>query len=237
MTERLPGTSMVPRPAALFSLSALIDEHATMNTRVALYGGSFDPIHVGHLIAARSVAEQLDIRRIVLVPALQPPHKTGRLISEARHRLAMSRLAVERDPLFEVSDVELRRPGPSYTIDTVTAFRGEMEPGVELYWIIGADSLPDLPSWRRIAELVKLVNIVTAARPGWHPPSIDELAAIVGPEAARSLLKHCCRTPEIEISSTQIRNRVRAGLSIRYLVPPSVASYIDAEGLYSGGNG
>jgi len=203
-----------------------------MNTRVALYGGSFDPIHHGHLIASRGIAEQLHLSKVVLIPALQPPHKTNRTISEPQHRLAMARLAVEGDPLFEVSDIELHRPGPSYTIDTVMAFRQALGPAVDLFWIIGADSLPELPTWRRIAELVQLAKIVTAARPGWTPPPRETLAATGGPAAAQMLLNHCCPTPRIDISSSDIRDRVRSGRSIRYLVPSEVASYIQSQRLY-----
>lgn len=204
-----------------------------MSARIGLYGGSFDPIHFGHLIAARSVAEQIGLSKVVLIPARQSPNKADRPITAPYHRLAMTRLAVEGDALFDVSDMELQRPGPSYTIDTVLAFRGQFGPGTEFFWIIGADSLPDLPSWRRITELVKLAQIVTAARPGWQPPNTDTLAAIVGLDAARSLLKHCCPTAEIDISSTDIRSRLQAGLSIRYLVPSEVASYIHLHQLYS----
>jgi nicotinate-nucleotide adenylyltransferase len=203
-----------------------------MNTRIALYGGSFDPIHLGHLIASRSIAEQLHLSKVVLIPARQSPLKTNRAVSEPEHRLAMARLAVEGDPFFEVSDAEVHRPGPSFTIDTVTSFRQTLPPDADLFWIIGADSLPELPSWRRVADLVRLVQIVTAARPGWSPPPRDDLAAMIGPIAAQSLLDHCCRTPQIDISSSDIRNRVRAGLPIRYLVPDGVASYIASHKLY-----
>jgi nicotinate-nucleotide adenylyltransferase len=134
--------------------------------------------------------------------------------------------------LFEVSDVELHRAGPSYTIDTVSHFRGRLGDSAELFWIIGADSLPELPTWRRIAELVGMVQIVTARRPGSRLPDMADLASMVGPTQAQALLDRCVETPEIDISSTEIRRRVVAGLSIRYLVPDLVASYITQQGLY-----
>ncbi len=203
-----------------------------MADRLALLGGSFDPIHLGHLIAARSVVEQLSLSRAVLIPSPRPPHKTPTTMTDARHRLEMARLAVEGDPLFEVSDVELRRPGPSYTIDTVAAFRRERGREVELFWIIGADSLPELPSWYRVAELVRMVRIVTATRPGWVAPATDRLAAALGRAEAEVVLGSCMPTPAIEISSTDIRRRVRSGQSIRYLVAEPVASYIHQNRLY-----
>ncbi len=203
-----------------------------MSQRIGLYGGSFDPIHHGHLIAARSIAERLELCRVVLIPSARPPHKRDWILSDASHRLSMAKLAVAGDGLLEVSDVEMHRSGPSYTIDTVAEFRRHLGSGVELIWIIGADSLPELPTWHRIAELVKQVRIVTATRPGWKPPAMDSLTAAVGPDAAKSLLEDCIETPAIDISSTDIRARVAAGRSVRYLTPPEVASYIVQHRLF-----
>jgi nicotinate-nucleotide adenylyltransferase len=203
-----------------------------MSLRIGLCGGSFDPIHFGHLISARSIAEQLDLSQVVLVVSARPPHKGGLELTDATHRLAMARLAVAGDALFEVSDVELHRAGPSYTIDTVAEFRKRLGPDVELVWIIGADSLPELPTWHRIAELVKQVRIVTATRPGWNPPVKNSLTAVVGAECAGQLFADCLTTPAIDISATQIRSRVKSGRSIRYLTPVEVASYIESNRLY-----
>lgn len=205
-----------------------------MPTRIGLYGGSFDPIHFGHLISARSIAEQLDLERIVLIPSARPPHKQGVAMTSAEHRLAMATLAVEGDPLFEISDVELRRDGPSYTYDTVGEFRRVYGDGATLIWIIGGDTLPELPSWYRVAELVQRVRIVTATRPGWTPPDPGVLTPSVGEAAAAMLLRDSLTTPEIDISATEVRRRVREGRSIRYLVPESARSYIERHGLYRG---
>ncbi len=203
-----------------------------MSKRIGLYGGSFDPIHVGHLISARSVAEALSFSTVILIPSARPPHKEGAAMTSAEHRLAMVRLAIEGDPLFEASDVELGRAGPSYTLDTVAEFHRRFGDTAELFWIIGADSLPELPTWHRIDELVKRVTIVTAARPGSVKPAVADLADAVGEEAARALLSDRCPTPEIDISATRIRARVAAGDSVRYLTPEAVASYIQRHGLY-----
>jgi len=203
-----------------------------MDSRIGLFGGSFDPIHFGHLISARSLAEQLGLDRVILVPAAQPPHKQHRQITPGPHRLAMAELAVEGDPLFEVSDVELRRQGPSYTFDTVSEMRTRLGTRASLFWFIGADSLPELPSWYRISELVDAVQIVTATRPGWEPPPLARLEAVVPPGAAAALLRNCFQTPAIDISATDLRNRVAKGLSIRYLTPEAVRGYIRDHLLY-----
>jgi len=204
-----------------------------MSARIGLLGGSFDPIHVGHLIVARSLAEQAPLDRVLLIPSPRPPHKTGRALTDAAHRLAMARAAVEDDPLFDVSDIELQRSGPSYTIDTIDAMRRRLGPGVALFWIIGADSLPELPTWHRVAELVQRVQFLTAARPDATSPDRDALASAVGAASAQKLLDHVYQTPLIQISATDIRRRVRAGLSIAYLTPPAVVSYIRTQGLYA----
>lgn len=203
-----------------------------MSKRIGLYGGSFDPIHVGHLISAHSIAEALSFSKVILIPSARPPHKEGVPMATAEDRMAMVRLAIEGDPLFEVSDVEMGRAGPSYTLDTVEEYRRCFGDSAELFWIIGADSLPELPTWHRIADLVQRVTIVTATRPGFVKPAVSDLAEAVGEEAARELLSNCCPTPGIDISATGIRTLVAAGRSIRYLTPEAVASYIQAHGLY-----
>lgn len=203
-----------------------------MTQRLGLYGGSFDPIHFGHLISVCAVAEHFGIERVVLIPAARPPHKRGMSITPFEHRLAMARLAVAGDPLFEVSDAEAHRPGPSFTIDTVDYFRARSGPAVELFWIIGADTLPELAQWHRIAELVARVRIVAAARPGWHSPDLAPLLAKIGQGPVDQLLRDCCPTPKIGISATAIRERVRTKRSVRYLVPDRVVDYISSNGLY-----
>jgi nicotinate-nucleotide adenylyltransferase len=205
-----------------------------MTERVGLYGGSFDPIHFGHLIAARSVAEQWDISRVILIPSARPPHKQDHALAPAVDRLEMARRAVAGDSLFDVSDMELCRQGPSYTFDTVAEFRRTLGQDAAMFWIIGGDTLPELPTWFRIGELVKAVRIVTVTRPGWQPPEMTFLAPSVGHDAAEQLLGDCVRTAGIEISASQIRARVRAGRSVRYLVPEGVDAYIRDRGLYRG---
>ncbi len=204
-----------------------------MNERIGLYGGSFDPIHFGHLISARCIAERFDLSRVILIPSARPPHKQDSKVTDPQHRLAMTRLVVEDDPLFEVSDAELLRAGPSYTFDTVEHLRKRFGNSAELFWFIGGDTLPELPTWYRIAELVKRARIVTAARPGWEAPAKSVLAEAVGDEHAQGLLQDRCATPAIDISSSDIRMRVGAGRSIRYLLPMAARAYISTHRLYT----
>lgn len=203
-----------------------------MNAGTALFGGSFNPIHHGHLIVARAVAERLGVARIVLVPSAQPPHKRGGELAPAEDRLQMARLAVEGEQRLEVSDVEVRRRGPSYTFLTVEEYRQSLGPDVPLFWVIGGDTLPELHTWYRIRELVDICQVVTAVRPGYEDPDLSALARVLSEEQIRRLCVAILPTPRIDISATDIRRRVREGRSIRYLVPEPVRAYVDHRGLY-----
>ena len=198
-------------------------------------GGTFDPVHHGHLIAARAVAEARGYRRIVLLPSASPPHKAGACASGA-DRLEMLRLAVRGDGLFEVSDMELRRPGKSYTFDTLAALRQAHGPDVDVHWIVGADMLADLANWHRAAEVVDQARVIVAMRPPWHKRTddiLEQLARRLGAGRADRLAAGMTETPLIDISSTKIRQRVAAGLSVRYLVCENVAQYIRNKNIYS----
>lgn len=206
-----------------------------MNNGVLLFGGSFNPIHHGHLLVARSVAEYLGLRRVILIPAAQPPHKLGpgpSALAPAEDRLEMLRQATLDDPDFEVSDIELRRDGPSYTILTVEAFHRMLGDDVSLCWLIGADTLEDLHTWYRVRDLCGSVRIVTAARPGFEVPNLSALADILPSDLLNRIRGDLLPTPRIDISSSQIRQRVKAGQSIRYLVPETVRMFIEEHGLY-----
>ncbi len=202
--------------------------------RVLLFGGSFDPIHHGHLIVARHAAETLGVPRIVLLPSAAPPHKSAQRLAPAADRLAMCRAATAEDPQFEVSDWELSQPGPNYTIHTVEHFRARSGAGTEVCWLIGMDSLVELGTWYRAAELVDACTIVTVARPGSVAPAPEFLAQHFAPEQVARLLRNILPSPAIDIAAREIRARVQAGRSIRYLVPESVRAYIAAHGLYRG---
>lgn len=188
-------------------------------------GGSFNPIHVGHLICARAAAEAMGVDRITLIPSAQPPHKPNDpSIAPARDRLAMCRLAVENDPLFNVDDREMRRSGPSYTLDTVRQLR--QDDAGDIYWLIGADMVAILPQWHQPEALLREVALVLMARPGWDfdwsrlPPAYQSLRSRIVP------------VPQLDISATAIRRRVADARPITYLVPPPVERYIHQHGLY-----
>lgn len=200
--------------------------------RIGLFGGSFNPIHLGHLIASRAVAEHLHLDKLYLVPASIPPHRTPKNLAAAHHRLAMLRLAVAGDPLFEVSDFEINQPGPSYTVLTVEEFARRLGPAAELFWLIGADSLPELANWYESQRLVDLCQVVTAARPGWEVPDLSAMSRRFLATQIDRLKAGILQTPRIDISASEIRRRIAAGLPIRYLVPDPVADYIATHRLY-----
>lgn len=213
-------------------------------SRVALFGGTFDPFHNGHLRMAVEVSERLGIPRVVILPAHMPPHKPGRPVTEARHRLAMAAAAVAGLPGFEVSDFETRKAGPSYSIDTVTAFR-EAEPGAEFFFLLGADAFADICAWHRFRDLFAACDFVLLPRPGAPFPPVPagiprlekesphcyswEGAAYRLPGGRRLF---CPSLPVLDIAASAIREKVRRKRTIRGLVPPEVERYIEAEGLY-----
>ena len=204
-----------------------------MAERIALYGGSFNPVHCGHVIISRAIAERLNLDRVIFFPSATPPHKEADALADAEHRAQMVRLAIKGEAIFGFSDFDLKRSGPSYTIDTIQDFRNRLGPGTRLHWIIGADSLPELPFWHRIGELVDLCEIVTAARAGLEPIDWDQLRLTLNDAQIGHLRQGILDTPIIEVSSTDIRSRIRTERSIRYLVPDAVISYIERHGLYS----
>ena len=199
--------------------------------RIGVFGGSFDPVHMGHLTIAQDAVEQLELDRLIFVPAAVPPHKQGHTLAEGRHRLEMLQLATEANLSFEVSDMELQRGGVSYTFDTMTQIQTE-HPGAELFFIVGLDSLTILHSWRNVDKLLELCTIVPFARGGEDPAQVAEKIQL--PEPAKAgLMERLIRIHEIEISASEIRMRLAEGLSIRYLVPPEVEMYIAEHHLYA----
>ncbi len=198
--------------------------------RIGLLGGTFDPIHLGHLIVAEEARTRLSLDRQLFVPSRQPWRKAGRGIAPEADRLAMVRLAVEGNPGFEVSLVDLEREGPSYSVDTVCDVRASLSPEAELYFILGYDALMDLPHWHAPDELARITRLVTVIRPGYELDWSPLEQAI--PQARETVM--LLETPEIGISSTEVRQRVAAGRSIRYWVPDLVAEYIQQQGLYRG---
>ncbi|MEP7015386.1 MAG: nicotinate-nucleotide adenylyltransferase [Verrucomicrobiota bacterium] len=182
--------------------------------KIAIYGGTFDPIHHGHLILAREALEKLGLDKVILVPATISPFKKSGPVASDEVRLAMLRAAIDGEPQFEIDDCELRRPPPSYTIDTVEEIQRRVE-GAELYCLIGQDNLSGLPKWHRFAELNNMVRFVVLDR------------ANRTADASYSVIHR-----NIDISATEIRKRVASGRSIRYLVPQAVEEIIRRENLY-----
>ena len=199
--------------------------------KLGLLGGSFNPVHLAHLVMAEQAAEALGLERVLFVPSRLPPHKHPAELANAEDRLAMVRLAVEGNPRFEASDVELRREGTTYSIDTVTALR-EQFPGAEVFFLIGLDTVGDLPTWKEIRRLASLCRFVPLGRPGVAEPALESLAGAIGEAEARAVLARRLPMPLLEISSTDIRRRVCEGRSIRYLVPRAVEEYIHSHSLY-----
>ena len=191
------------------------------------FGGSFNPVHHGHLICARHAAERGGFDVVTLVPSATPPHKsTSKELAPAADRVHMCRLAAAGHAGFEVNDLETRRTGPSYTIDTARALAAET--GTPVSWLIGADMVRTLPTWHEPDALLAEVDFVVLARPGW---SFDWAAM---PDNFRALQTKVIEAPLIEISATGIRQRVRAGLPIDFLTPKPVVDYIRSTGLYRG---
>jgi len=203
-----------------------------MADSLVLFGGTFDPVHFGHLLTARAIAESLQLDRITFVPTAVPPHKQAANASR-EDRLAMLRMAVHNDPLFDLHTLEIDRSGPSYTIDTVEALVADC-PDRDVSLIVGADMLEGLGRWHRAEELLQKVRLIVACRP--HAEDVGKLKAIVqreiGESGASSISAIPVKTPLVEISSTEIRRRVARGLSIRYLTLDEVVAYIGDKGLY-----
>ncbi|MBI5708741.1 MAG: nicotinate (nicotinamide) nucleotide adenylyltransferase [Candidatus Eisenbacteria bacterium] len=196
--------------------------------RIGLFGGTFDPPHLGHLALAEWARDRLALDRVLFMPAGVPPHKRGRALSGAVHRVAMARLAVRGHRAFAVSTLEARRRGPSFTVDTLRALKAA-HPGARLYLLMGADSLDDFASWHEPGAIAGLATLVVAARPGAGRPR-------GGRRAGRGLPARIIRlrNPGIELSSSALRARARAGRSLRCLVPDAVAAYIARHRLYRG---
>lgn len=204
---------------------------ATIN--LGIMGGCFDPIHLGHLVIAEQAAEAFCVDRVLFIPCNIPPHKDAAGLTPGSHRLKMIGLAVRGNPRFRASDIELRRGGISYTVETLEQLRGMYGPRAKLWFVIGADSLRELASWRDYRRILGLCTVVTAGRPGSDLGAWRGGGAFSRDEVAR-LRRRIISTPLIGISSSEIRRRRRAGLSVRYLVPPAVERYIVEHGLYRG---
>jgi nicotinate-nucleotide adenylyltransferase len=197
--------------------------------RIGILGGTFNPPHLGHLVAGQEAYRELELNRVMLIPARIPPHKPVEHEPGPEHRLALCRLATQDDDRFEVSELELERDGPSYTVDTLEQLSSQV-PNNELFLVVGGDIAAGLPDWHRPERVLELANLAIAKRRGTTRDSVQEaLATLRGGDRARFF-----QMPRIGVSSTMIRRRVAAGQPIRYLVPDRVVDYIERHELYGG---
>ena len=218
-TASLVGCGAKPRSFKVFGV---------VNMRLGIMGGTFDPIHIGHLLTAECVLESLNLDSVIFIPANIPPHKRDKAINPPYHRLRMTLAATSNNPKFQVSNIELNRQGPSYTIDTISELK-KIYIGSTFYFITGADAINDLATWHEAKSLLKSCHFVAATRAGVNLER-EALENTFGELAKTNI--HEVTTKRIEISSTEIRERVAAGKNISYMVPSAVAKYIAEEGLY-----
>jgi nicotinate-nucleotide adenylyltransferase len=190
--------------------------------KLGVFGGTFDPPHVGHLILAQLALEQLKLDKVLFIPAGDPWRKADRKVTGALHRLAMTQLAAAGNACFEVEDYEVVREGPSYTVETLSILRDHFGPDAALYLIVGEDALADLPHWREPARIADLATVAVANRRGVTLPPLPFDASRIVPIAM----------PGIDISSTELRSRAAEGKTLRYQVPDAVIAYVEEHALY-----
>lgn len=202
----------------------------TMPQRIGIFGGTFNPIHLGHLVIAEAAWQEYDLAKVVFVPASHPPHKQQDSdVAPNELRYEMVRLAIADNPHFDISDVELRREGLSYTVDTLRYFHTQYPAGTEFYFIIGTDTLEQLPTWKYIDELIELCHFVSALRPHYQV-NWEHLTERFGDLAQTRI--HYLATPQLEISATDLRRRLCRGQSVRYLMPDPVRRRLTEKGIY-----
>ena len=196
--------------------------------RIGIFGGTFDPVHYGHLLLAETCREQLNLDKLTLLPAGSPPHKSDTQISTALHRHEMLKLAVSGCPEFQIDDRELKRDGPSYTVLTLQELSTE-QPDSELFFLMGADSLRDIPGWKDPQQILQLATVVAVNRPGVPLPDPSEVREWAGDLADKIQV---IQTQGTDLSSSTLRGRVAANQSIRFMTPRAVEVYIEQHGLY-----
>jgi len=199
--------------------------------RLGIYGGSFDPVHYGHLLLAESCREECRLDEIWFMPAGSPPHKMSGRLASARDRVAMLRLATSGHPAFRVDTREVDRGGVSYTVDSLEQIRSE-RPSDELFLLLGADALADFPTWRSPARIAALAVLVTVRRAGSAAADLGRVAEAIGPAAHAQLVAHQVEMPQVDFSSRDLRARLSAGKSIRYRTPRPVERYLEESSLY-----
>jgi len=196
--------------------------------RIGVIGGTFDPIHYGHLAAAEEARVRMNLERVLFVVAGLPPHKLDEEVTPVEHRLAMVSLAIASNPLFEISRVDVDRPGPSYTVDTISILRERWGQETEILFIMGLDSLVELPTWHQPQRLIQLCRLVVVRRPRFEIDMAELEASVPGISSRMEIID----MPEVDISASELQQRVREDLPIKYQVPEEVERYIEEHELY-----
>lgn len=199
--------------------------------RIGIFGGTFDPIHYGHLLLAETCREQCRLDEVWFLPAAVPPHKQGESLTSASQRVEMLELGISGHPAFRVSDIEIERGGLSYTVETLAAINSQM-PNAELFFLMGADSLRDFPTWREPQRICELAIPVVVSRRNAPAPEFSRFEQFVSNDRLAEIRRHRVEMPIVEFSSTAIRESVHAGRSIRYQTPRAVEIYIHNHKLY-----
>jgi nicotinate-nucleotide adenylyltransferase len=212
--------------------------------RLGLFGGTFNPIHIGHLRAAVEVTEAFSLDRLLLIPSARPPHKNADNMASAQDRLEMVRLAVEGLPFIEASDVELARSGPSYTIETLRYFQNQVGPGSTIHFIVGLDAFSEITTWKSYKQLFATAHFIVMTRPGSRLEGLGDfihshISRDYAYDGTSHLYSHpqwysifCFRITHLDISATQIRDAIRQARSIRFLLPNAVERFMEEKGLY-----
>lgn len=197
--------------------------------RLGIFGGTFDPIHYGHLLLAETCREALGLDEVRFVPAGSPPHKTDAKITDGHARADMLKLAVSGYPEYTIDRRELKRTGPSFTVDTLTEFAAEL-PDAELFFLMGADSLRDMPGWREPERITELATVVAVNRPGFPAPDQAQVVDWVGAKIASGI--RVVTMPGADLSATDLRKRAQEGRSLRFIVPRAVEAFVHEHRLY-----
>ena len=202
-----------------------------MKDRIILFGGTFDPVHLGHTTVASFACEQIGADEVVFIPTNRSPHKNIFPVASGASRVEMLRLALAVNAKFSVDSCELERSDPSYTFETVSMFAGRYGPNMQLYWLVGADTVGDLGRWHRVERVLDMCNLCVMYRAGYAEPDFSGLSCL-GAERVAKLRKNAISTPLVDISSTEIRRKLGVGKEVTGLLSPSVLGYIEENGLY-----
>ena len=200
--------------------------------KIGIMGGTFDPVHYGHLVTAEAVREKFILDQVIFVPVGNPPHKIGQKVTDKKDRYAMTLLATATNPYFDVSREEIDRKGYTYTIDTIISFQKRFDGKAQFYFITGADALNQILTWKHTEQLFKMCEFIAVTRPGYRPDDLFQDIEYLRANFESKI--HFMEVPAFEISSTDIRKRVEGNISIKYLLPESIEAYIYKHGLYSG---